>query len=150
MNNISGLIAGIVFGAGLAVAGMTDPQKVLAFLALTQDWDPSLVYVLGAAVAVSAIGYRLVGARAAPLFDDEFHAPVAAAIDRRLIGGAALFGVGWGIAGFCPGPALVGFMTLDPRAAVFLVAFVAGMLIYERWFSAAPVPSVPDSATADG
>jgi uncharacterized membrane protein YedE/YeeE len=150
VQNISGLLAGIVFGAGLAIAGMTDPNKVLAFLTLTRDWDPSLVYVLGAAVVVAALGYRLVGSRAAPLFDEEFHAPSASNIDGRLLGGAALFGIGWGVAGFCPGPALVGVMTLDPRAAVFLVAFVAGMLIYERWFSAAPVPRVPDSATADG
>ena len=150
MNNISGLLAGIVFGAGLVTAGMTDPAKVLAFLTLNQHWDPSLIFVLGAAVVVAAVGYRLVGLRASPLFDDEFHAPTSTLIDRRLLGGAAVFGLGWGIAGFCPGPALVGLMTLDPRAAVFLVAFVAGLLIYERWFSAAPAPEVAEPTTVDG
>jgi uncharacterized membrane protein YedE/YeeE len=150
MNNISGLIAGMLFGAGLVIAGMTDPDKVLAFLTLNQYWDPTLIFVLGSAVVVTFIGYRLVGMRAAPLFDEEFHAPGSSLIDRRLLGGAAVFGLGWGVAGFCPGPALVGLMTLDPRAAVFLVAFVAGMLIYERWFSKAPVVEVPDPATVDG
>jgi len=150
MNNFSGLLAGILFGAGLVIAGMTDPAKVLAFLTLNAAWDPTLMFVLGAAVVVTFIGYRLIGARRAPLFDDEFHAPASSIIDRRLIGGSAIFGLGWGLAGFCPGPALVGLMTLDPRAAVFLVAFVAGVLIYERWFSKAPVMAVPDPATVDG
>ena len=150
MNNISGLLAGILFGAGLVVAGMTDPAKVLAFLTLNSHWDPTLMFVLGSAVVVTFIGYRLVGVRAAPLFDADFHAPESTAIDKRLIGGAAVFGLGWGLAGFCPGPALVGVMTLDPRAAVFLAAFVAGVLIYERWFSKAPVVAVSDPATVDG
>lgn len=145
-----GLIGGIVFGDGLVVAGMTDPAKVLAYLTLNQNWDPTLIFVLGAAVVFAAVGYRLVGMRTAPLFDDEFHAPTSWLIDRRLLGGSAVFGLGWRIAGFCPGPALVGLMTLDPRAAVFLVAFVAGLLIYERWFSAAPVPEVAEPTTLDG
>ena len=101
-------------------------------------------------MVVTFVGYRLIGMRAAPLFDDEFHAPGSNLIDRRLLGGAAVFGLGWGVAGFCPGPALVGLMTLDPRAAVFLVGFVAGVLIYERWLSKAPVVEVPDPATVDG
>ena len=150
MNNLSGLIAGIIFGAGLVIAGMTDPAKVLAFLTLNANWDPALIFVLGGAVVVATVGYRLVGLRSTPLFDDDFHAPSSTVIDRRLIGGSAVFGLGWGIAGFCPGPALVGVMTLDPRAAVFLVAFVAGLLIYERWFTAAPVPEVAEPATIDG
>ena len=150
MNNVSGLLAGILFGAGLVLAGMTDPFKVLAFLTLNDQWDPTLIFVLGSAVVVTFVGYRLVGSRTAPLFDSEFHAPTSTLIDKRLIGGAAVFGVGWGIAGFCPGPALVGLMTLDPRAAIFLVAFVAGVLVYERWFSTAPVVEVTDPATVDG
>lgn len=150
MNNVSALVAGILFGAGLVVAGMTDPAKVLAFLTLNTNWDPTLIFVLGSAVVVASIGYALVGRRAAPLFEDEFHAPLSTLIDRRLLGGAAVFGLGWGIAGFCPGPALVGLMTFDPRAAIFLLAFVAGLLIYERWFSQTAAPKVPDAATADG
>ncbi len=150
MNNVSALVAGILFGAGLVVAGMTDPAKVLAFLTLNANWDPTLMFVLGSAVVVASIGYALIGRRAAPLFDDEFHAPSSNLIDHRLLGGAAVFGLGWGITGFCPGPALVGLMTFDPRAAVFLVAFVAGLLIYERWFSQTVVPKGSDAATADG
>ena len=150
MTNLSGLLAGILFGAGLVVAGMTNPDVVLAFLTLNANWDSTLLFVLGAAVIVATIGYRVIGARSTPLFDEEFHAPTSTAIDRRLLGGAAIFGLGWGLTGFCPGPALVGLMTLDPRAAVFLGAFVAGLMIYERWFSVAQAPVVPDSATADG
>ena len=153
MKNLGGLIAGILFGAGLVVAGMTDPAKVLAFLTLNANWDATLIFVLGAAVVVTTIGYRLVGYRAAPLFDSDFHAPTSTLIDVRLLGGAAVFGLGWGIAGFCPGPALVGVMTLDPRAAVFMAAFVVGLVIYERWLSPASpqvVPSATDAATADG
>lgn len=150
MHNISGLIAGVLFGAGLVSAGMTDPNKVLAFLTLNQAWDPTLIFVLGSAVVVTFIGYRLVATRHAPLFDEDFHAPTSTLVDKRLLGGAAVFGLGWGITGFCPGPALVGLMTLDPRAAVFLVAFVAGLLIYERWFSRVQIVEVPDPATVDG
>lgn len=148
MKNISALIAGILFGAGLVVAGMTNPDVVLAFLTLNENWDSTLMFVLGAAVIVAAVGYQLVGKRSSPLFDADFHAPTSTLIDRRLIGGAVLFGLGWGLAGFCPGPALVGVMTLDPRAAVFLVAFVVGMVLFERWFTL-PVVQV-ETATADG
>ncbi len=150
MKNLSALLAGVLFGAGLVVAGMTNPEVVLAFLTLNANWDATLLFVLGAAVIVATIGFRVIGGRGAPLFDDEFHAPSSTLIDRRLLGGAAIFGLGWGVSGFCPGPALVGLMTLDPRAAVFLGAFVAGLLVYERWFSVAEAPVVPDSATADG
>jgi len=152
VKQLSGLLAGVLFGAGLVLAGMTDPDKVLAFLTLGSAWDPTLIYVLGAAVVVTFVGYRIVEKRSAPLFDGVFHAPASTLIDRRLLGGAALFGVGWGIAGFCPGPALVGLMTFDPRAAIFLVAFVGGVVIYERWFSQAPVieVAVAETATVDG
>jgi len=128
---LSGLLAGAVFGAGLAVSGMTDPNKVLAFLTLDSNWDPALLLVLGSAVITSAIGYALVNRRAAPLFDRNFHTPEKTTLDRRLLGGAAMFGVGWGVAGFCPGPAIVAALTLDIRAWLFLPAFVVGMVIYE-------------------
>ena len=150
MKNLSALIAGTVFGAGLVIAGMTNPNVVLAFLTLNAQWDSTLLYVLGTAVVVATIGYRLIGTRQSPLFDTDFHAPTSSSIDTRLLSGASVFGLGWGIAGFCPGPALVGLMTLDPRAAVFLVGFLAGLLIYERWFSQTPVPLVKAAATADG
>ena len=147
MKNVSALIAGILFGAGLVTAGMTNPDKVLAFLTLGPGWDATLIFVLGAAVIVAAIGYAVVGRRSAPLFDADFHAPANSVIDARLISGAAVFGVGWGLAGFCPGPAIVGALTLDIRAVVFLVAFIVGVLAYERLL--AP-PSAPVAASADG
>jgi uncharacterized membrane protein YedE/YeeE len=150
MKHLSALVAGIVFGAGLVVAGMTNPDLVLAFLTLNAQWDSTLLYVLGTAVIVASIGYRLIGARKAPLFDADFHAPTSTIIDARLLSGAGVFGLGWGIAGFCPGPALVGLMTLDPRAGVFLVGFVAGLMIFERWFSQSPVAVIKVAATADG
>ena len=128
---LSGLLAGALFGAGLAVSGMTDPNKVLAFLTLDSNWDPALLLVLASAVITSAIGYALVNRRAAPLFDRSFHTPEKTTLDRRLLGGAAMFGVGWGVAGFCPGPAIVAALTLDIRAWLFLPAFVVGMVIYE-------------------
>ena len=99
MNNFSALIAGILFGAGLVVAGMTDPAKVLAFLTLNAHWDPTLIFVLGSAVIVTTVGYMLVGRRRAPLFDESFHTPTSTVIDGRLLGGAAVFGLGWGITG---------------------------------------------------
>ena len=128
---------------------MTDPLKVLAFLTLGADWDPTLIFVMGSAVVVTFLGYRLAGSRAAPLFDTQFHAPASTVIDKRLLGGAAMFGAGWGLAGFCPGPALVGLMTLDARAAVFVAAYVAGVLIYEKWTSMTAQPASPAS-TQDG
>ena len=146
MNNLSALIGGLLFGAGLVVSGMTDPDKVLAFLTLGSNWDPTLMFVLGAAVSVAALGYWLVGHRAAPLFDSEFHTPTNTQLDARLLGGAALFGLGWGLVGFCPGPALVGAMTLDPRAGIFIGGFIVGVLIYEK----ALTPAAFAARTADG
>ena len=132
MKNLSALLGGTIFGAGLVISGMTNPEKVLAFLTLGSGWDPALIFVMGSAVILAAVGYWLVGQRGAPLFDTDFHLPSATAIDRRLLGGAALFGIGWGITGFCPGPALVGLMTLDERAFVFIGAYVVGVVLFEK------------------
>lgn len=128
---ISGLVAGALFGVGLAVSGMTDPNKVLAFLTLNQNWDPALVLVIASAVATAGVGFFLVNRRPAPLYDVRFHVPEKTAVDGRLLGGSVLFGLGWGLAGFCPGPAIVAALTLDPRAWVFLPAFVVGMIVHE-------------------
>lgn len=133
--NLAALLGGTVFGAGLVVAGMTDPDKVLAFLTLDTQWDPSLIFVMGAAVVVGVMGFTLLGRLRKPLFADSFLAPAAQGIDARLLGGAGLFGLGWGIAGFCPGPAVVGLLTLDGRALVFMATFCAGMWLYELWLS---------------
>lgn len=135
MKNLSGFLAGLLFGMGLVVAGMTDPEKVLAFLTVGAHWNPSLIYVLGSAVVTASIGFAWVNRRMAPLFDESFHSPSSFVVDKRLLAGSVLFGLGWGTAGYCPGPALVGVMTLDHRAALFLIAFIVGVLIYERWFS---------------
>lgn len=121
-------LTGLIFGLGLIVAGMADPAKVLNFLDLTGTWDPSLAFVMGGALAVTAVGYRLVFRNPAPILDDHFHLPKASAIDARLVGGAAIFGVGWGIAGFCPGGALPALGTGRPEVIVFVSALLAGIL----------------------
>ncbi len=144
---ISALLGGLIFGAGLVVSGMTDPQKVLAFLTLNAHWDPALIFVMGSAVLVATAGFALTRRRVKPLFDEIFRTPVNTVIDKRLISGAAVFGVGWGVAGFCPGPALVGVMNGDLRAGVFVLAFVVGMMLFEQWSSRR---SVNVSGTADG
>ena len=133
--NFASLGAGTLFGLGLTISGMTDPDNVLAFLTLNADWDPALIFVMGSALMVTMAGYRMLGvllrSRGRPLFDSRFHMPSNTDVDARLIGGATLFGLGWGLAGYCPGPALVGLMTLDPRALVFIAAYVGGVLAYE-------------------
>ncbi len=131
MKNFAALIGGIVFGAGLVVGGMTNPDKVLAFLTVGPGWDATLIFVLGGAVAVTTAGYRLFGGRDAPLFDSGFHMPSSTLIDKRLLLGATLFGTGWGLSGYCPGPALVGVFTLDNRALIFMPAFLAGVFAFE-------------------
>lgn len=125
---LGGLIAGIVFGAGLVISSMIDPSKVLAFLDVTGNWDPSLVLVLGAAVTVNFIGYRLVLRRSEPIFGDTFALPSRTDLDARLIGGSALFGIGWGLAGYCPGPALVALGSVSLEAIVFCAALFAGFV----------------------
>ncbi|MCC5795490.1 MAG: YeeE/YedE family protein [Chromatiales bacterium] len=124
--NLAALLCGLLFGVGLAVAQMTNPMKVLAFLDIFGDWDPSLAFVMGGALAVMLVGYPLVRRRGAPLFDSQFHVPTRRDLDARLIGGSALFGIGWGIAGYCPGPviAALGFGITEPL--LFVAAMLAG------------------------
>lgn len=123
---ITAALAGLLFAVGLAVGGMTDPNKVLAFLDVTGDWDPSLAFVMAGAVGVYAVAFRLVGRRAAPLFRKAFALPTRRDIDGRLVGGAVLFGLGWGLSGYCPGPAVVGLTSLAPGALVFGAAMALG------------------------
>ena len=126
MKLLFALFAGLVFGIGIAVSGMMDPAKVLNFFDLAGTWDPSLAFVMGGALMVTYTGYRLVWRRQAPLFADRFQVPTTTTIDRRLIGGAALFGIGWGIAGFCPGAAIPALGTGRWEVVLFLAAVAVG------------------------
>ncbi len=131
--NLAALAAGLVFGLGLTISQMVNPAKVLSFLDLFGGWDPSLAFVMGAALAVTAIGYRLVWRRKAPLYADEFQTPGDMPIDKRLAAGALLFGVGWGLVGLCPGPAIAAATIGGAEAAVFLIAMSAGVAAFEAW-----------------
>jgi len=126
---LSGL-CGIVFGVGLGVSGMTNPAKVLAFLDVFGRWDPTLAFVMGGALAVSALGFAAARRRARPWLADAFAIPTRRDIDPRLVGGAALFGVGWGLVGLCPGPALANLSRGSAEIAVFTLAMLAGVVLH--------------------
>ena len=126
----SAFAVGLLFGLGLLVSGMADPAKVLGFLDVTGRWDPNLALVMAGAVAVSAAGYRLARRRGRPVLAPRLDVPARRDLDGRLIAGAAIFGLGWGLAGLCPGPALT-ILTVAPAEAVtFVAAMVAGMLLF--------------------
>ena len=125
------LLAGLVFGAGLILSGMADPAKVLGFLDLAGPWDPSLALVMVGAIAVGLAAFAVAKRRTKSLLGLELKLPTARHIDRRLVGGSVLFGVGWGVAGFCPGPALVALGMGELKAAVFVLAMLAGMAVFE-------------------
>lgn len=133
MTALMALLAGLVFGFGLLLSGMANPAKVLNFLDVAGHWDPSLAFVMAGAIAVTLPGYKLLRGWKAPLFSDTFHWPGATAIDRRLVTGAVLFGVGWGLGGLCPGPAIVAVPMLAPGVLVFFVAMVAGLALARRF-----------------
>lgn len=128
---IAALGGGMIFGLGLAVSHMADPQVVLSFLTLDARWNPALMLVMGGAVTVTFIGYRLIVSRGKPLYEAQFRLPHRGDVDKRLVGGASLFGVGWGITGYCPGPAFVGAFVLDSRALIFVAAFIVGIALFE-------------------
>ncbi|MFZ2870848.1 DUF6691 family protein [Zavarzinia sp.] len=125
---ITALVAGLIFGLGLALAGMTDPAKVIGFLDLAGAWNPALAFVMGAGVIVTFIGYRLVLARPKPVLDTKFQIPTRTDIDAPLVGGAALFGIGWGLAGYCPGPALSSLIAGNGEVFALVGAMIAGMI----------------------
>lgn len=130
-------LAGLLFALGLGISGMTQQVKVLSFLDLAGQWDPSLALVMVSAIGVHAIARRFVHRRKAPLFGDKFHLPHASDLDVKLLGGAALFGVGWGLGGFCPGPGLVSVVTGAAAPLVFIGAMTAGMLVQHQVFKKA-------------
>ena len=128
MKNVAALFCGLLFGAGLALSGMTDTARVLGFLDLFGDWIPDLVFVMGAAVCVTLVSFRFI-LRARPLLTTRFTLSGQRGLDRDLLVGAALFGVGWGTFGYCPGPALSALVYLDPATAAFVAAMLAGMAL---------------------
>ncbi len=119
---------GVIFGTGIAFSGMANPAKVINFFDVAGTWDPSLAFVMGGAVVTAFIGYRLVWRRAAPIYEPTFDIPQKTTLDARLLTGAGIFGVGWGIAGFCPGGALPALGTLNTQVILFVLALIAGML----------------------
>ena len=130
MNIVAALVAGLVFGVGLILSGMTDPGKVIGFLDVAGRWDPSLAFVMGGAILVGFFAFRLAGARGKAFLGGPLHLPQRRDIDARLVAGSVVFGIGWGLAGFCPGPALVSFASGVDQAAVFVAAMLGGMVIY--------------------
>mgnify|MGYP000433409941 CR=1 FL=1 len=131
MKNLTALISGVVFGVGLTVAEMTNPQKVRSFLDILGNWDPSLAFVMGGALVLTFLGYKVITKRAKPVFDVCFHIPQGRHIDKRLVLGAVFFGIGWGLVGLCPGPALAAITLGGTDVYIFLTAFIAGMLVFD-------------------
>lgn len=129
MRMISAFTVGLIFGLGIAISGMINPAKVLNFFDVAGHWDPSLIFVMGGALITTFIGYRLVLRRPAPLIEARFQVPTNSAIDARLIGGSAVFGLGWGIAGFCPGAALPALATGKLEVLAFVGALLAGIWV---------------------
>ncbi len=130
MKNLSALLIGMIFGLGIAISGMANPAKVLNFFDIAGTWDPSLMFVMGGALITTFIGYRIIFAKSAqPLFENGYSLPTSKTIDTNLVGGAALFGVGWGIAGFCPGGAVPALGFGGMETITFLLSMTAGMLL---------------------
>jgi len=123
------LISGLLFGAGLTISGMVNPAKILNFLDLSGQFDATLIFVMGAGLIVTTFGYQLIFKRGRPFFDTQFHLPTTSIIDVKLIGGAALFGMGWGLSGFCPGPALASLVFGYQQSFIFVAAMIAGTVL---------------------
>lgn len=138
MKALSGLICGLMFGAGLALSGMTDTAKVLGFLDIFGQWIPDLAFVMGGAVAVTAFAFSVVLRRQRPLFAPAFSLPLSTHIDGRLIAGSALFGIGWGLYGYCPGPGLAALVYGNAGAVSFVLSMLAGMGLATRWQKSRP------------
>ncbi len=137
MRILSAIVIGLIFGLGISISGMANPAKVLNFFDIFGTWDPSLAFVMAGALAVNIPGYRLALRRSAPVVEPRFQLPDKRVIDRRLVLGSATFGIGWGIAGFCPGGALPVISTLEPGVLLFVAALIVGMLVARlpsTWF----------------
>ena len=136
---IAALICGLIFGWGLLISGMVQPAKVLAFLDIFGAWDPSLAVVMLAALVVSVPGFRLAKRRVRPILATQSVWPTKTRVDRQLVIGSLLFGIGWGLVGLCPGPALENLVTLSPRVIVFVVAMTGGMVLHDIWSQRRPM-----------
>lgn len=131
--NLVALLSGILFGAGLALAHMIDPNKVLNFLDVTGHWDPSLLFVMIGALSVATVAFRYILKRPAPLWSPSFQLPQKKSLDAQLLGGAAIFGVGWGMSGYCPGPSVTGLSLFSSEAAIMVLAIYLGFFVSQRW-----------------
>jgi uncharacterized membrane protein YedE/YeeE len=131
MQILMALITGLLFGLGLILSGMTNPAKVTGFLDLAGHWDPSLAFVMGGAIGVALVAFRLAGKRTSSLLGAPMRLPAAGLIDRRLVLGSLAFGVGWGLAGYCPGPALASLASGGSKPLIFAAAMLAGMAVFE-------------------
>ncbi|HYX36814.1 MAG TPA: DUF6691 family protein [Oligoflexus sp.] len=131
-NGLAALIVGFIFALGLGLSGMTQPQKVIGFLDLFGEWDPSLMFVMIGAIGVHMITYRLIRKRNSPLLATEWKVPTQSRITPALLMGAVLFGIGWGLAGFCPGPAVASLASLSWKPVLFVVSMLLGMLIFRQ------------------
>jgi hypothetical protein len=146
---VGALASGVLFGVGLVIAGMTQPAKVLGFLDFFGDWDPSLAFVMGGATLIYFVGYRLVVRRGRPLFDSKLHLPTRRDIDLPLVLGAVLFGAGWGLAGYCPGPAFVSLGSASSTSVLFVAMMLLGMAVHRlslgsRYFTRSAHQQPPD------
>ena len=131
MHILTALVAGLVFGIGLIVSGMSNPARVIGFLDLAGNWDPSLALVMAGAIAVSFIPFQIASRAPRSLLGEKMRLPTARDIDRRLVLGALMFGVGWGLAGYCPGPALVSLVSGGYKPLVFVASMTGGMLLFQ-------------------
>ena len=128
---ITSLITGIIFAIGLGLSGMMDPKKVIGFLNITGKWDPSLMMVMGGAIIFNVVSFRLIIKKTKPLFSDEFSIPALKKLDKNVLIGPAIFGIGWGLAGICPGPAIANLASLSPDAILFVASMTVGMLLFK-------------------
>ena len=130
LKNIMSLLCGAVFGAGLAISGMTDTTKVIGFLDVFGSWVPDLAFVMGAAVLITIVGFKIVIKQGTPVLDTQFYVPCNSRIDVQLLLGSAIFGVGWGMYGYCPGPVIASLAYLDSSSLIFIVSMFSGMFVF--------------------
>lgn len=129
-NGLAALVVGFVFAIGLGISGMTQPQKVIGFLDLFGDWDPSLIFVMIGGIVMHMVTYRLIRKRKSPLFTSQWQVPTKTEITPALITGALLFGIGWGLGGFCPGPAITSLASFEIKPVIFVVSMIVGMFLF--------------------